>query len=527
MKSKGNSLSIIIPVFHEDERIAAVLENCKRMGPHEMIVVANGCSKQTLSIVQSFNCKFIEIDKPLGVDVGRTIGAMHATGNVLLFLDSDYVVDSRLLKRFLNPILYGGAHAVLNHEELHGKKGSYQLTTRVWWRMMNEMAGRPELGSDSLCSAPHALTKEAVKFIGVETLAKPALAQWKLCHSPFPIAHQFGIDTVVLNGFSPKLDGTLNTELSLSEQRTIGDHLEVFDKILPRNSFTDGGRRRDIYNQIEQGKLSFPVLSRGKLPAPSSLLYGGKKLSVIIPAKNEQSTIMQVLQQVKQIDPWEIIVVVNGSGDRTAELSKNFGATTLLFEESLGTDTGRAIGAAVAEGDILLFTDGDFVIPAYDLYPFALSIEKGFDVALNDLNHHMELRQPMTGVTAAKYALNLALGRKDLGNTSMVSVPFAMCRNALKRIGYSQLICPPKAYMSCILEGFVVAYVHRVEVERLNRIRPEKHFSLTGMAPAVEQILGDHVEAFHTLLTERGSRGGFYDGDRRWDIMQEWMNNEI
>ena len=41
----------------------------------------------------------------------------------------------------------------------------------------------------------------------------------------------------------------------------------------------------------------------------------------------------------------------------------NFGATTLLFQESLGTDTGRAIGAAVAEGDILLFMDGDFVIP--------------------------------------------------------------------------------------------------------------------------------------------------------------------
>ena len=95
--------------------------------------------------------------------------------------------------------------------------------------MMNEMAKRSDLDSDSLCAAPYALTKETVEFIGVENLAKPALAQWKLCHSPSRIAHQYGIDTDVLNRFSPKLDGALNTELSLCEQRTIGNHLEVFE----------------------------------------------------------------------------------------------------------------------------------------------------------------------------------------------------------------------------------------------------------------------------------------------------------
>ncbi len=62
----------------------------------------------------------------------------------------------------------------------------------------------------------------------------------------------------------------------------------------------------------------------------------------------------------------------------------------------------------------MLFIDGDFVIPVSELYPFAKAIADGTDVALNDLNHYLDLRVPLHLVTAFKYALNLACDSKDL-----------------------------------------------------------------------------------------------------------------
>ena len=43
---------------------------------------------------------------------------------------------------------------------------------------------------------------------------------------------------------------------------------------------------------------------------------------------------------------------------------------------------------------------------------FAKAIADGTDVALNDLNHYLDLRVPLDLVTAFKYALNLACDRK-------------------------------------------------------------------------------------------------------------------
>ena len=74
---------------------------------------------------------------------------------------------------------------------------------------------------------------------------------------------------------------------------------------------------------------------------------------------------------------------------------------------------GRSLGTYFAKGEIVLFIDGDFVISASELYPFAKAIADGTDVALNDLNHYLDLRVPLDLVTAFKYALNLACDRKD------------------------------------------------------------------------------------------------------------------
>ncbi|WP_257208046.1 glycosyltransferase family 2 protein, partial [Bacillus pseudomycoides] len=45
------------------------------------------------------------------------------------------------------------------------------------------------------------------------------------------------------------------------------------------------------------------------------------KVSVVIPVHNEASTLSQVLVEVEKLEPYEIIVVDNGSTDETKEIA--------------------------------------------------------------------------------------------------------------------------------------------------------------------------------------------------------------
>jgi len=86
-----------------------------------------------------------------------------------------------------------------------------------------------------------------------------------------------------------------------------------------------------------------------------------KRISVIIPASNEQGPIARALNSVyaQLYSPHEVIVVINGSTDRTAEVAKNYGAKTLVFDEQLGSARARNEGAKIATGDTLVFLDAD------------------------------------------------------------------------------------------------------------------------------------------------------------------------
>lgn len=518
MKLKKNKkrLSIIIPACNEESTLPDVLSSCLQLRPYEIIVIANGCRDRTGDIAKQFGCKTVIEPNPLGNDVGRAIGATKATGDILLFLDADFVILPHELNCFLSPLLDDSADVVLNDFEFLFTQRKCPHSTTVWRQVFNELLGRRDLGIDSILSVPHAMTKKAVRKIGISSLVNPIMAQARMITKGLRIAHQYGIDVIKLNRFRPSEHATSPSTLSRSERRIIGDHVEALSlsHILqhPRGHFTDGGRRRDIVHDIRLGnrKLS---LYRG-WGIPQSALYRGQQLSVIIPVQNEEFTITEVIKQVRKIEPREIIVVVNGSTDTTEALAKEAGATTIVCKEALGNDVGRAIGAKYATGDILLFIDGDFVLEPELLFPFARAISEGIDIALNDLNHYLTLKFPLSMVTALKYAVNLAAGKKDLGVGSFVAVPHAISRKALNHIHWTSLVSPVLAQLKATLHGLKADCVFKVDVDRINRIRPEQHFSSSGYPPAVERIIGDHVEALSYLIKEKGRRGVFHERHR-------------
>ena len=81
--------SIIIPAYNEEKYIEKTLQSIEEQTcrEYETIVVANGCTDNTVEKAKKAN-RILVIDKP-HVSIARNIGAQHAQGDVLVFLDAD------------------------------------------------------------------------------------------------------------------------------------------------------------------------------------------------------------------------------------------------------------------------------------------------------------------------------------------------------------------------------------------------------------------------------------------------------
>lgn len=91
------------------------------------------------------------------------------------------------------------------------------------------------------------------------------------------------------------------------------------------------------------------------------------KLSVIVPAFNEERLLAATLANLREVipQPFELIVCDNNSTDRTADIARDAGAQ-VVFEPLNQISRARNRGAAAASGDWLLFVDADS-LPSRDL----------------------------------------------------------------------------------------------------------------------------------------------------------------
>lgn len=109
------------------------------------------------------------------------------------------------------------------------------------------------------------------------------------------------------------------------------------------------------------------------------------KIAVIIPALNEEETLPKVLADIPVDIVGEVVVVDNGSTDRTAAIAKEWGAT-VLFESrrGYGYPCLRAIEhLKKAPPDVVVFVDGNYSDHPSEISKLIRPIEKdGYDMVL-------------------------------------------------------------------------------------------------------------------------------------------------
>jgi glycosyltransferase involved in cell wall biosynthesis len=98
----------------------------------------------------------------------------------------------------------------------------------------------------------------------------------------------------------------------------------------------------------------------GQLPPP---LPRYPRVSVVVCAYNAERTMLACLVSLEKLNypDYEVIVVNDGSTDRTLEISEDFPYCRIISQENKGLSVARNVGAEAATGEIVAYTDSDCV----------------------------------------------------------------------------------------------------------------------------------------------------------------------
>jgi glycosyltransferase involved in cell wall biosynthesis len=124
---------------------------------------------------------------------------------------------------------------------------------------------------------------------------------------------------------------------------------------------------------------AFGLVDRDRRPKPSldevvrqyngilpPLLQNYPRVSVVVCAYNAERTIDQCLASLAVLNypDYEVIVVNDGSRDRTREIAKSYDYCRIIDQPNKGLSVARNVGAEAAMGEVIAYTDSDCVADA-------------------------------------------------------------------------------------------------------------------------------------------------------------------
>jgi len=109
-----------------------------------------------------------------------------------------------------------------------------------------------------------------------------------------------------------------------------------------------------------------------------------KKYTVVIPAYNEEEAIISTIEGVKGVinESYEILVVDDGSHDKTFELAESCNVRVIRHEKNKGKAAALETGVKNANGDIIATIDADCTYETAKIRDLVILIENGADLAI-------------------------------------------------------------------------------------------------------------------------------------------------
>lgn len=112
-----------------------------------------------------------------------------------------------------------------------------------------------------------------------------------------------------------------------------------------------------------------------------------RRISVVIPARNEAASVGRVVAGVRAVLPaGEIIVVDDGSTDDTRAVALAAGARVVSHPRGLGNGAAVKSGARAATGDLIVFMDADGQHDPPDIPRLLAALDEGHDMVVGARN---------------------------------------------------------------------------------------------------------------------------------------------
>jgi glycosyltransferase involved in cell wall biosynthesis len=258
----------------------------------------------------------------------------------------------------------------------------------------------------------------------------------------------------------------------------------------------------------------------------------------IIPCHNEENNIEKVLEEADKSMTDKILVVDNGSFDRSHDIVKNFPSEKidiLFFNIALGHDVPRAIGLNLGLSDggkYFIFIDGDMTgITKDDINSLILALESGVDLALTNCYYDNNLPDGLARyVLYFRKMLNSELGVFDKIKYSTPSHgPHGISRALAASVPIEYVSIPSLLLSYAVKNGFNVD----IELKKLHKDIVCQEKSSEHALDMAETLIGDCISGIKFVRGEKISRefeGIEYTGyhkKRRFDVLELVLGHKV
>ncbi|MFH0911729.1 MAG: glycosyltransferase [Planctomycetota bacterium] len=423
MSEDGGRFSVVIPARNEAGRIGACLDALLACDPapdrHEVVVVVNGSTDATGELARARGVRVIETDLAT-ISAARNLGARMTKGEILLFLDADELVPpdlfARAARRFRDGLEGALGFTDIAPEEAGwvGRTWGLGLSLRrpgvqpvdflptrnffVLRRIFDALQGFDEALPTSedkdftlrlveagfrAVASPETICvhlgyeRSLGEFLRKEfwrqgnTLAFARKRGYSLTHLRHPLLSLWHIllplGALGAAFFDPRAAAAALL-LWILPSAVIALRAAGPSRILPAfwllTFLRWNASGAALLHQVARGELR-----RRRPPAPplQPREQSGKvTYSVVIPAKDSRAWIGRCLASLlasrPSLDRQEIVVVDNGSTDKTAEIARGLGVR-VVESKTTGIGGSRNLGARLTKGEIILFLDSDVLVP--------------------------------------------------------------------------------------------------------------------------------------------------------------------